>query len=538
MSVEFRQRTPGEYAHILWKRKWLIILPTIAIAVAVAWVAWRLPNVYESTTLLIVKPSNMSKEVVPTLSDVDLSLRINNIGQVVVSRSSLEPLIYKYELYQQERASKEPMELIIERMRKDIAVEVDKSRNDITNAFKISYRERDPRKTQLVTGELADKYVSAQIEAMTSSGIANKQFIEQQLKQKKDDLDEIDRQRLQYMTEHVNSLPNSETSLIGQLAGLREQQKALITDIGRMRDQRTALGNQLNELQQQSEIDKSETVDFRTDIKASPNYGLLVQRKVALEAQIQNMLTTLKPANPDVKAAQAELDATRRAMDEMVANEEAKNEKIRQRIEKRPDLRIGGLKSDIQRIENEIARQQQTLDRSNAQIEELQQRINSVPGSTVALEALNRDFQTKKAEYDDLLKKKAAIDLAADATSTAQGETLQVIDPANLPAQPVAPKRLLLVGMGLAVGVCVGLFFAAIFEVPRLLTIQTSADALHYTGLPVLISVPELLTPQEARWRPQRRMLLLFAGVLITVVSIPALALALKTTGLLARLAG
>jgi len=538
MSVEFRQRTPGEYAQILWKRKWLIILPTIAIAVAVAWVVWRLPNVYESTTLLIVKPSNMSKEVVPTLSDVDLSLRINNIGQVVVSRSSLEPLIYKYDLYQPERASKEPMELIIERMRKDISVEVDKSRNDITNAFKISYRERDPRKTQLVTGELADKYVSAQIDAATNSASANKQFIEQQLKQKKDELDEVDRQRLQYMTEHVGSLPNSETSLIGQLAGLREQQKALIADIGRMRDNRTALGKQLNELQQQSEIDKDESVEFRTDIKASPAYGQLVQRKVALEAAIQNMLTTLKPANPDVKAAQAELDATKRAMDEMVASEEAKNERIRKRIEQRPDLRIGGLKSDIQRIDGEITRQQQILDQSSGQIEELQQRINGVPASTVALEALNRDYQTKKGEYDDLLKKKASIDLSAEANVTAQGESLQVIDPANLPAQPVAPKRLLLMALGLAVGACIGLLFAALFEVPRLLTIQTTADAVHYTGLPVLISVPELLTPQEARWRPQRRMLLLFAGIVATVVSIPALALALKITGLLSRLAG
>ena len=48
MSVEFRQRTPGEYAKIVWKRKWLIILPAIAVATAVAWVVYRLPDVYES----------------------------------------------------------------------------------------------------------------------------------------------------------------------------------------------------------------------------------------------------------------------------------------------------------------------------------------------------------------------------------------------------------------------------------------------------------------------------------------------------------
>ncbi len=52
----------------------------------------------------------------------------------------------------------------------------------------------------------------------------------------------------------------------------------------------------------------------------------------------------------------------------------------------------------------------------------------------------------------------------------------------------------------------------------------------HYTGLPVLLAVPELLTPQEARAVPRRRKLLLAAGVVATIVSIPMLALAFKLT--------
>ena len=56
MSVEFRQRTPSEYARILWRRKWLIVLPALAISFAIGIVVWRLPNVYQSTTLLVVKP--------------------------------------------------------------------------------------------------------------------------------------------------------------------------------------------------------------------------------------------------------------------------------------------------------------------------------------------------------------------------------------------------------------------------------------------------------------------------------------------------
>ena len=70
MSASFRQRTPAEYAQLLWKRKWLIILPAIAIAVSTAWVVRRLPNVYESTTLLAIRPITISPSVVK-LSETD-----------------------------------------------------------------------------------------------------------------------------------------------------------------------------------------------------------------------------------------------------------------------------------------------------------------------------------------------------------------------------------------------------------------------------------------------------------------------------------
>ena len=158
------------------------------------------------------------------------------------------------------------------------------------------------------------------------------------------------------------------------------------------------------------------------------------------------------------------------------------------------------------------------------------ERIDKVPGVDVQLGALERDYQTKKAAYDDLLQEQQKISLNANAITQQQGEGIDVVDPANLPSKPVAPKRIMFAGMGLVAGLGLGLLLVGLFEGPRLLTIQNSEDALHYTGLPVLLAVPELLTPQEARAIPRRRRLLLAAGMLATLVSIPMLALALKLT--------
>lgn len=530
MSAEFRQRTPGEYLQLAWKRRWLIILPAVAIFTAVAWVVWRLPNVYESTTLLIVKPPTISPNIVPTLSDYDLGLRINNISQRVQSRSVLEPLILKYDLYQAERRNGEPMELTVERMRKDITTEVDKGRNDITNAFKISYRERDPRRTQLVTAELATKYVDAQMQGTTLESQKTQEFFQQQLAEAKKQLDEIDRQRIQFMTSNEQSLPSVTQPMVGQLTRLGEQQKALISEIGRLRDSYNLQSNQLNDLTEQSKRDNEEIAEQIGNVKTTPAYGQLITRKAALEGEVQNMRAALRERNPDLMAKQAELDAVKREMKQMEDDGKAKIEEIRKKRAGNVDMRINGLKYNLQIINNEIDRQEKLLEQTNSQIADLENNINHVPGVEVGLEALNREYQTKKSFYDDLLKKKGTVDLSAGVTANAQGETIQVIDPANLPQQPVAPKRLLLMGLGLALGLGIGLVFAAGFEVPRLLTIQTRGDAEHYTGLPVLVSVPELLTPQEARWVPRRRMLLLAAGIVATIVSIPALALALKMT--------
>jgi hypothetical protein len=48
--------------------------------------------------------------------------------------------------------------------------------------------------------------------------------------------------------------------------------------------------------------------------------------------------------------------------------------------------------------------------------------------------------------------------------------------------------------------------------------------------LPVLASIPELLTPAEARAIPRRRAFAMAAGIAFAIVTIPALAFVLRLT--------
>ena len=535
MSVEFRPRKLGEYANIARKRKWLILLPTVAVGLAIAYAVYRLPDVYESVTLIVVKPSTLPNSVVPTVAEETLTRELTSISQVVTSRSSLQPLMEKYDLYHEERLRGEPMELLIDQMRKQIKVEVNTTRNEITNGFNITYRGRDPKSTQIVAAELASKYIDEQTKGTVNAGTSAKQFIEEQVRTAKEELDAIDTQRLTYLQQNMNNLPSQSQALVGRLTGLHEEQKALIADQGRQRDLGAAYRSQLADITKSYEQEIALSAENTTDPKTTMAWANLANRRSELEAELQNLLTQYKEKHPDVLAKKSQLESVKRDQDQMITDWKTRIEERRQKLVQLSDPRILSLKTQIAMVDSESDRTQKLLSETNAQIADLTGRINAIPTAEVGIEAIDREYQTKKLNYDNLLGQQQKIDVGADAAKDFQGGGIQVIDPANLPERPVAPKRFALTAGGFGVGMALGLLLAMAAELRKLFTIQTTEDAKHYTGLPVLASIPELMTPAEARAIPRRHQLAMAAGVAAAFVTMPALVFVLRATHVLEK---
>lgn len=538
MSIEFRQRTPGELVAMVWRRKWLIVLPTLAVAVAVAAVVWKLPDVFESTTLLTVRPASITTSAVPQLSESDLSIRINNISQEVTSRSTLEPMIQRYDLYAAERRRGASMDELIERMRtRDIKFSLNTTRNDITNGFFLSFRGPDRRTTQAVTEALASKFVSTQTQAAGNDARNTKEFFTEQVNQAKARLDEIDRQRLDFMKHNIGSLPMEMQGLVGQLSGLREEQKARINEIGRLNDQIAANNKYIADLSKSNDQGVEEFIAQMQDPKSTPGYAELVKRMAELKSQREEMSILLKPAAPEMRANQKQIEEIQRQMDEQVEDHNRKVAEQRERLVKRVDPRLTSYKGENSRMTGELKRQQALLASTEAAIVAVEQRLNGVPASEVGLESINREYLSAKSSYDNLVAQQQKADIGAEVSIRSQGESIAVIDPASLPEQPIAPKRPVLMLLGLIAGFAFGVALAAAFELPRLLTVQTADDARHYTGLPVLVTLPMLLTAREERRMKARRYALAAAAVVATLITAPALAFVLNRLHLIELLA-
>src|SRR2546423_3990873 len=537
MSIEFRARKISEYARIALKRKWMIILPTLAIGLAIGYVVFRLPDLYESSTLIVVKPSTLPNTGVPMITEETLTRELASISQVVTSRSSLQPLVEKYDLYKEERRRGEAMEVIIDQMRKGIKVEVNTSRNDITNGFNITYRGRDPKTTQAVAAELASKYIDEQTKGTENAGTSAKQFIEGQVRSAKDEVDAIDTQRLSYLQQNINNLPSQSQALVGRLTALHEEQKALIAEIGRLRDLAAAYRNQLGDITKSYEQEIVLSAENTTDPKTTAAWAELVRRRSEYEGELQSLASQYTEKHPDVVAKNKQIEDIKAQQDLMLNDWKDRIEDRKQKLTKLSDPRLLTLRTNISMAEGDMDREQRLLDETNKQIAELNTRINAIPNAEVGLEALDREYQTKKLSYDNLLLEQQKIVVGADAAKEQQGGGIQVVDPANLPEKPVAPKRFMLTAGGFAIGFVLGMVLVLMFEVRRLFTIQTIEDAKHYTTLPVLASIPELLTPAEALAVPRRQNLALIGGIAASVVAVPMLAFVLSLTHVFEKIA-
>jgi len=544
MSAEFRQRSIGEYLSILNRRKWMIILPTITMSIAIGYVVQKLPSVYESTSLLTVKPPTISSNLVQPLTNEDFSQRLQTINQEVLSRSSLEPMVIKYDLYRAQRNAGMPMELIIDKMYKNIKVELEESGDQKVAAFRIRYQDRDPQATRNVTAELASKYVNAQVQSSTDIADSTKELFDKQLDEKKTALDDIEKQRLDIMQANVATLPESEQGLVAQLTGLRsrdenivKEKETLYNEKGRVSDAINANNRQIGLIDSFAEKDSQDLARQAASIEDTPAYGELMKRRADLNAQLDNLLKVYKEKHPAVVAKQAEIarvneefDNLKKTSERRAAGANQSNSRAKELQKKSIELDNQSKQAQIGQFDKQIAQKDVEREQNAQQIAALESRINAIPNVKVALEGLNAKLQSAKVEYDDINKKRNDAQTAAGVEANAQGETIRVQDPANVPQYPVAPKRAILTLLGMAAGLALGLLLTAIFEVPRLFKIQNIEDAKFYTNLPVLASVPPLLSPAEKTWIKRSNFLKLAAGAIFAIGIIPVIVIVLQAT--------
>src|ERR1039458_9369924 len=142
-----------DYLAIFKRRWWIIVIPTVILPIAAIALTFVIPPVYESQSLVLIDQQKVPENFVQPIVNEDLDSRVASMNEQILSRSSLQPIVDKYNLYGDQRWEMDPL---IAKGPKDITmapIRSEISRSNGLPGFRIFFKASDPRTAQQVCAE-------------------------------------------------------------------------------------------------------------------------------------------------------------------------------------------------------------------------------------------------------------------------------------------------------------------------------------------------------------------------------------------------
>jgi polysaccharide chain length determinant protein (PEP-CTERM system associated) len=487
-----RALTMQDYGTILKRRWWIIAIPAIIFPIIGFGITYLVQPQYLSQTLVLVEQQKVPDSYVKAVVTEDLSERLATMKEQILSRSRLQPIIERFNLFASGSLS---MDDRIDLTRKNIGIAPIQSEIARTNGlpgFFISFKANDARTAQLVCGEILSLFVSENQSERTASATGTSEFLASQLADAKAKLDEQDAKLAKFEQTYFGKLPGAEQSNINMLQTLNTQLDASTQAISRM-EQNRAYAESMMTLQQQNQA------------SAASEHGGVGQS--ALQTELQQLLSQESELTarytddyPDVVSVRRKIAEVRKKIAD--APPPAAPTPLSTTAKPSDSISMQQFRLQLRAMDQEIAQKKRDQGAIQAQLHTYQERVASSPEVEEEYKALTRDNATAQEFYASLLKKMEDSKMATDLERRQQGEQFRVMDEPNLPESPAYPKRPVFVGGGLAAGLGLGLLIVALLEYLDT-ALRTERDIWSFTKLPTLGIIG--FTGDTAAIKPKRR---------------------------------
>lgn len=505
---------------IVRRRIWLIALPPIFTFFCAVMYSTRIPNLYQSDMLIAIDPQRVPDDIVRSTVTMDTDRRLDTLRVKVLSRTNLQRMIETLNLYPEKR-KRIPMELVVEEMREDIDITLERIRvrnQQEASAFHVKYFCESPEVAAAVTQSLGALFVDQNIEDRSAVAGATNRFLETQLAEARTKLEVQERKLEAFRQQHGHELPTQTQANVQSLSSAQLQVQSLVEAMARDRDRK----QMLERLFREAEREPALTSDLPAGPGNTPALGSSARQQLAAaRGRLAQLEQRYKPEHPDIlqaqrqvreleplaaeetRAAEAQDSSTRATVTATAAmspNEQARRERLR------------GMAAEIESLDRQVKFREAEENRVRNEISEYQRRLDAVPRLESDWVKLTRDYDTQQLAYRDLLTKSNGAKVAANLESQDIGERFRIVDPANVPVRPIRSKRLVYNAIGLAAGLIFGIGIAALLEL-RDKSFWTEAEVLDMLSLTVLATVPYVATVGELEQKRKQRLAVSAGGV-------------------------
>ena len=400
------------------RRPWLVVLPLLLTLAAAIAAGFLLPPRYKSQTLILVSPDQIPSSLVPQLSSEKVTRRLQTLRQEVQSRTRLELVARELDPYG--TLAKEPLIDTIERMRNDVTVSVKGY-----DAFAIEFVHSDPVMAMHVVDRLTRLFLEDVAGTQARQISTAYQFIESQLEDARQQLEQKEAALREYKERHMGQLPEQVPANLATLQRLQLEQQTMSESVRRAADALLLIEN---------------TQTPPPVVEPTPTADPLVGMKATL-AQLRTRYTENYPDVKELAARVEQLEAERQAERPAL-----------------PPVDHAALALAERRREaaNELSRLKSRLADVDSRIASFQARVEAAPRREQEILVLTRDYQKLSENYSQLLTKKLDAEMAARLEQQQGGRQFRILDPASQPERPSFPNPNLFALAGAIAGLLIG----------------------------------------------------------------------------------
>ena len=469
----------SQYLRAAWRRRWMGVIIAWLVC-GVGWVGvYTIPNQYESGARLFVDADAVLTPLLRGIAaDSAPTTQLEILQRTLLSRPNLEKLVSKTDL---DLTLNSPSDR--ERLLTRLAAEI-KVNPQTKNLFTINYRDKNPKLAHDVVQTLLTIFVESATGGSRTDMENARRFLERQIQSYEQQLRAAEKRRADFRARYLEILPADNNPNVPALEGARAAAQALE---GKLQDALIARDALKQEVENTPPM---LVVETGTAANAQLN-GQPVKTKLQdAEEQLRLLLLKDTDAHPDVIAQRklieslkkAPLDPVTPVMDNNAANarDAAANTPKRSVPNQVYDqLKVKLIEADTNVIS--LQRQRDDAVRYKDRLEKIQR---EQPGLIAEYQNMDRDYSVLRKNFEELLGRLQAANIAQAADTQADKVKLQIIDPPEIPRLPVAPNRMLLITGVLLGGLGTGVGMTILFG--QLDRSFSTVDELRGLGLPVL----------------------------------------------------
>lgn len=489
------------YAAVAWDRRRLVLVVWAIVLLPALLLAYALPNVYSSSTMILVERQKVPEDYVRSTVTETMQERLKTISQQILSRSRIRQIIEDYDLVNEQTRDERMlaklrllglpwvqawgMRLHILRdptkpANPGTAVGAFQTRVSVevvgTQAFSVGYEGYDPVTVMRVTNAIADMFITENLRIREARAEGTTEFLAAQLELARKELEEKEAKVQAFKSKNLGALPEQLDANLRTLDRLQLELQHADESLSGLTEHKTFVQRQLLSVEQQ-------LAEMSEEARAALSRETPMERQLAeAEARLAQLRTKYTDKFPEVAALKAQIEEYKSA----IANQSGQNTDD-VKLTTIPVVR--DLKEQQRQVEQDLAEARSNHERLDRDFKDYKARVEATPGVEQELQKLVRDYAIMQQNYQSLLEKQMNARLAENLERRQKGEQFLIIDPANLPSAPDGPPRTLIALGALFGGLGAGVGLVILLDEMRP-RFRTNQDVSAILGLPVLTVIP------------------------------------------------